>query len=90
VRIYTLAGDQVLSREFDGSVYQTENVRGLWTPERNPDTGAPALSGGSFAWDLISDRDQAVASGLYIWTVEDHTGGPVQRGKLLVIKADRE
>jgi hypothetical protein len=31
-----------------------------------------------------------VASGLYIWTVEDHTGGPVQRGKLLVVKADRE
>jgi hypothetical protein len=90
VRIYTLAGDQVLSKEFDGSVYHTENVRGVWTPESNPDTGAPALSGGSFAWDLISDRDQAVASGLYIWTVEDHAGGHVQRGKLLVVKSDRE
>jgi hypothetical protein len=90
VRIYTLAGDRVLSKEFDSSIYHTENVRGVWTPERNPDTGAPALSGGAFAWDLISDRDQAVASGLYIWTVEDHTGGPVQRGKLLVVKADHE
>ena len=90
VRIYTLAGDQVLSREFNGNDYHTENVRGVWTPERNPDTGAPALSGAAFAWDLITDRGQAVASGLYIWTVEDHTGGPVQRGKLLVVKADRE
>jgi hypothetical protein len=90
IRIYTLAGDQVLSREFDGSVYHTENVRGIWTPERNPDTGEPALSGSAFAWDLISDRGQAVASGLYLWTVEDRTGGRVQRGKLLVVKADRE
>jgi hypothetical protein len=90
IRIYTLAGDQVLSREFDGSVYHTENVRGVWTPDRNPDTGPPALSGGTFAWDLITDRGQATATGLYMWTVEDHTGGPVQRGKLLVVKSDRE
>jgi len=90
IRVYTLAGDQVLSREFDGSVYHTENIRGIWTPERNPDTGAPALSGAAFAWDLITDRGQAAATGLYIWTVEDKTGGPAQRGKLLVVRADRE
>ncbi len=90
IRVYTLAGDQVMLRAFDGSVYHTENVRGVWTPERNPDTGAPALSGATFAWDLISDRGQAIASGLYLWTVEDHAGGPTQRGKLLVVKSDRE
>lgn len=90
VRIYTLAGDQVLYREFNGSVYHTENIRGIWTPDRNPDTGAPTLSGSTFAWDLITDRGQAVASGLYLWTVEDHGGGTVQRGKLLVVKSDRE
>jgi hypothetical protein len=90
IRVYTLAGDQVMAREFDGDVYHTENVRGVWTPDRNPDTGAPALSGAAFAWDLISDRGQAIASGLYLWTVEPHGGGPVQRGKLLVVKSDRE
>lgn len=90
IRIYTLAGDLVMMRPFDASVYHTENVRGIWTPDRNADTGPPALSGASFAWDLISDRGQAIASGLYMWSVEDQTGGPVQRGKLLVIKSDRE
>jgi hypothetical protein len=90
IRVYTLAGDQVMARDFDGSVYHTENVRGVWTPDRNPDTGPPALSGGTFAWDLITDRGQATATGLYMWTVEDHTGGPIQRGKLLVVKSDRE
>ena len=90
IRVYTLAGDEVMSRDFDGDVYRAENVRGVWTPERNPDTGAPALSGAAFAWDLISNRGQAIASGLYLWTVEPRGGGAVQRGKLLVVKADRE
>jgi hypothetical protein len=90
IRVYTLAGDQVMARDFDGAAYHTENIRGIWTPERNPDTGPPSLSGGAFAWDLITDRGQATATGLYMWTVEDHTGGPVQRGKLLVVRSDRE
>ena len=90
IRIFTLAGDQVATHEFDGSVYRTENVRGVWTPDRNPDTGAPTLSGGAFAWDLITQRGQAAATGLYLWAVEDHTGGPPQRGKLLIVKSDRE
>ena len=90
IRIYTLAGDQIMVRDFDGATYHTENVRGVWTPDRNPDTGPPSLSGAAFAWDLITDRGQAAATGLYMWTVEDHTGGPVQRGKLLVVRSDRE
>src|SRR5262245_16340226 len=90
IRVYTLAGDQVMAREFDGAVYHTENIRWIWTPDRNPDTGPPSLSGGAFAWDLVTDRGQATATGLYVWTVEDHTGGPVQRGKLLVVRSDRE
>lgn len=90
IRVYTLAGDQVMSEVFDGDSYRTENVRGVWTPDRNPDTPAPALSGAAFAWDLISDRGQAIATGLYMWTVEDRDTGHVERGKLLVIKSDRE
>jgi len=79
-----------MHRDFDRGAYRTENVRGVWTPDRNPDTGAPALSGASFAWDLISDRGQAIATGLYVWSVEDRDSGRVQRGKLLVVKSDRE
>lgn len=90
IRVYSLAGDLVASHEFNADTYRTENVRGVWTPERNPDTGAPALSGGTFAWDLVTQRGQAAASGLYLWTVEDRDGGATQRGKLLIVKADRE
>ncbi len=90
VRVFTLAGDQVMARTFDGDSYRTENVRGIWTPERNADTGPPTLSGGTFAWDLITYRGQAAATGLYLWTVEDRDGGPTQRGKLLIVKSDHE
>jgi hypothetical protein len=38
------------------------------------------------AWDLISEKDQAVASGLYIFAVEDKLTGSTQTGKFLVIR----
>ena len=44
-----------------------------------------------FGWDLITRNGQAVASGLYLYSVEDHTqGGKFHVGKFLVIKSDRE
>lgn len=90
IRIYSLSGDRIFETRFDGATYQGENARGLYRPDRDLATGPPALSGASFAWDLITTRGQAVASGLYIWSVEDLDGGDVSRGKLLVIKSDRD
>jgi hypothetical protein len=48
------------------------------------------LSGASFAWDLISRSGQAVATGLYLYSVEDLDRGDVTRGKFLIVKSDRE
>lgn len=90
IRIYTLSGDQVLDHDFNGDAYQGANARGVHDPRIDRDTGAPALSGGAFAWNLITDRGQAAASGLYLWVVEDVVAGNVQRGKLLLVKSDRE
>jgi len=39
---------------------------------------------------LISREGQAVASGLYLFSVEDKASGKVDRGKFLVVKSDRE
>jgi hypothetical protein len=41
---------------------------------------------GEEAWNLITDRDQAIASGLYVYAVEDKSNGHVKRGKFLVIR----
>ena len=44
------------------------------------------LAGGMHAWDLISAYDQAVATGLYFYSVENTETGDVQTGKFVVIR----
>jgi len=89
LRIYTLAGDLLVEKEFDGATYRGEGARGVNDP--SSPLGAPVLSGSMFGWDLITRNGQAVASGLYLYSVEDHTqDGKFHVGKFLVIKSDRE
>jgi len=40
--------------------------------------------GGSVVWDMITDSDQAVTTGIYLWTVDSAVGRDV--GKLIVIR----
>lgn len=90
LRIYTLGGDQVFETRFDGGAYRGEGARGLYDPRQDLDTPPPALSGASYAWNLITSDGQAIASGLYIFSVEDLDSGSYERGKFLVVKSDRE
>jgi hypothetical protein len=89
IRIFTLAGDLVFQREFDGSTYQGEGTRGLYDPRQPVAPQPPTLSGTSFAWNLITDEGQAIATGLYLYSVESPGGGR-EVGKFLVVKSDRE
>jgi hypothetical protein len=87
IRIYTLSGDLVYESDFDGRTYDGSNAQGIY----NPATDLPAtLSGALFGWDLITRQGQAAATGLYLWAVEDLADGEVQRGRLLIVKSDRE
>jgi hypothetical protein len=87
IRIYTLAGDLVLDQDFDGSTYNGSNARGIY----NPASDLPGVfSGATFGWDLVTRRGQAVATGLYMWSVEDHATGKTHVGKVLLVKSDRE
>jgi hypothetical protein len=90
VRIYTLSGDLVKEQDFDGATYQGEGARGLYDPRRDLDTGPPAMSGASWAWDLVTREGQATATGLYLYSVEDLASGRIERGKFLIVKSDRE
>ncbi len=90
LRIYTLSGDLVFETRFDGATYDGSSARGLYDPTRDLDTGTPARSGASYAWNMISSEGQSIASGLYLFAVEDETSGDVERGKFLIVKSDRE
>ncbi len=41
---------------------------------------------GEEPWNLISDKNQEIATGLYIFVVRDQDTGEIQRGRFLVIK----
>ncbi len=83
VRIYTLAGDQVDEFRHDASTYTGGDVRLMAERISGSQT---VFSGGMHAWDLITQYDQAIATGLYLYSVEDLESGDIQTGKFLVIK----
>jgi hypothetical protein len=90
VRIYSLGGDLVKSFDFDSSTYRGQGARGVYDATSSGGLDAPTLSGSMAAWDLISDQDQSVATGLYLYSVEDLATGKRSVGRFAVLKSDRE
>jgi hypothetical protein len=82
ITIYTLAGDIVAQLDHSSTNSGT-NIR--WFQQFSS-SQTPQFSGGEHAWDLISKNDQAIATGLYLFTVKDKETGTIKRGKFLVIK----
>lgn len=82
ITIYTLAGDIVAVLQHDQN-YNGNDIRWFETFSKS---GDQKLSGGEHAWDLITKNDQAIASGLYLFTVKDNKTNKIKKGKFLVIK----
>ena len=82
VRIYSLAGDLVDSFTHEGVTYNGSDIQWMQTFA----DGTQQFAGGEHAWDLISKKDQAIATGLYLFTVKNTATGEIQRGKFLIIK----
>jgi len=82
VRIYTLAGDQVDSFIHNGDTYAGDGIE--WYDKFSE--GNTIFPGGEHAWDLVTASDQAIATGLYLFTVKDLDSGEISRGKFVVIK----
>ncbi len=82
ITIYTLSGDIVKRIEH----HQNSNGSGIKWFQTYASSGNQIMTGGEDAWDLISDNDQAIATGLYLFTVKDSNTGDIKRGKFLIIK----
>ena len=83
IRIYTIAGDIVATLEHDASTYSGSDIQ--WFQHYDSDN-LQRMPGGLHAWDLITKSDQAIATGLYLFTVKNLDSGEIKRGKFLVIK----
>ncbi len=82
IRIFTISGELVKTIEHNSSTYSGEGTRRL---EEGLGTSS-VYSGGEHAWDLITDHDQALATGMYIFAVENNNTGYIKTGRFLVIK----
>ncbi len=80
--IYTLSGDVVRTLYHN----QTSNGSDLRWFETFSKDETQQMSGGEHAWDLISEDDQAIATGLYLFSVKDLNTSNIKTGKFLIIK----
>ncbi|MDZ7821828.1 MAG: hypothetical protein U5N26_08480 [Candidatus Marinimicrobia bacterium] len=66
IRVFTLSGELIKTIEHQGSTYNGGGTRRL-----QEGLSADAVyAGGEHAWDLITDHDQALATGMYLFAVE--------------------
>lgn len=86
VRIYTLAGDVVGSFTHNAAAYQGQDAQ--WYERFGSFSGSvtTVFPQGEHAWDLVTEADQALATGLYLFSVRDNDGGKIYTGKFVVIK----
>lgn len=82
ITIYTLSGD-IVKRLYHDQQSNASDLRWFQTYSRD---GTQIMSGGEHAWDLITDNDQAIATGLYLFSVRDSRTGNIKTGKFLVVK----
>lgn len=85
LRIFTLAGDLIDVIQHDEGTYLGQDIQNI------NDQRSPTFAGGEHPWDLITRHDQALVTGMYLFTVEDKTPGSstfgkVKEGKFLVLK----
>ena len=82
ITIFTLAGD-IVKQIHHTPESNSADIR--WF-ETYASDDKQEFAGGEHAWDLITESDQAIATGLYLFVVENNRTGEIKRGKFLIIK----
>jgi len=82
ITIYTLAGDIVKKINHN----KTSNGSDTRWFQNYASDGKQQFAGGEHAWDLVTDNDQAIATGLYLFTVKNSQTDDIKTGKFLIIK----
>jgi len=82
ITIYTLSGD-VIKRLYHNQQNSGGDIR--WF-ENFSSGSSQKFAGGEHAWDLVTDHDQAIATGLYLFTVKNNNNNKIKTGKFLIVK----
>ncbi|HLP16705.1 MAG TPA: hypothetical protein VK470_10630, partial [Bacteroidota bacterium] len=84
ITIFTMTGDVVVELHHDAATYNGAGIK--WFDDFAGLAAKPQFAGGEHAWDLITKNDQAIATGLYLFTVKDLSNGAIKRGKFVIVK----
>jgi hypothetical protein len=81
IRIFTLAGELVKRISHDAATYEGDSrwYETFSGPNRQ-------VAGGEHSWDILSENNLDISSGLYLYSVENLKTGDIQRGKFVIIK----
>ncbi len=84
ITILTIAGDVVATLQHNSSTYNGSDIDWFSTYAGNADDRV--FSGGEHAWDILSESEQAITQGIYLFTVKNTDTGDIQQGRFVVIK----
>lgn len=86
ITVFTISGDKVIELEHHSEL--DSNNRSKWFDTygaRASGNWVTQSSGGEHSWNLISSGNQNVATGLYLFTVEDLDSNTTKTGKFAII-----
>ncbi len=81
IRVYTVSGEIVKEIEHDAATYAGDIG---WFDAFGGENRR--VAGGEHAWDLLSENDLRISTGLYLFSVEDRETGETQTGKFVIIQ----
>lgn len=84
ITIYTSAGELVDQFDHDASTYNGSDIR--WFNDFGGGEDERVFSGGEHAWDILSSAGQAIAQGMYMFSVTDNATGKSYQGTFSILR----
>ncbi|MEO5674342.1 MAG: hypothetical protein ABIQ74_06820 [Chitinophagales bacterium] len=84
ITIYTLSGDVVRVLHHNAPTYNGEDIQ--WFQVYAGDSVQRVMPGGEHAWDILSESNQSVMQGIYLYSVKDLNSGISHEGRFVIIR----
>ncbi len=84
ISIYSLSGDLVASLKHEGETYNGNDIN--WFEIYGGNEESRIFSGGEHAWDLLSESNQTITQGIYLFSIKNTDNGELKQGRLVIIE----
>ena len=84
ISIYTLGGDLVSALSHAGETYNGNDIDWFEIYGGNEETRI--FSGGEHAWDILSESNQTITQGIYLYSIKNSDTGEITQGRFVIIE----